>query len=158
MNLPNSLTILRIFFVPLLVVVLLTREPNFEIWGFSMHFEIWGVLILLAAASTDWADGYLARKRSEVTTLGILSECDCSPDQASDADRSHRRQSLAAFATCSAASPCDVPLPPTISQSTTVRLAVLVFTFRALARADSNSAPVPISPEVARHDPNCNAR
>jgi CDP-diacylglycerol---glycerol-3-phosphate 3-phosphatidyltransferase len=72
MNLPNSLTILRIFFVPLLVVVLLTREPNLDFWGLSVHFEIWGVLILLVAAATDAADGYFARKRGEVTTLGIL--------------------------------------------------------------------------------------
>ena len=72
MNLPNSLTILRIFFVPLLVVVLLTREPNINILGATVHFEIWGVLILLAAAATDWADGYYARRRGEVTTLGIL--------------------------------------------------------------------------------------
>ncbi len=72
MNLPNSLTILRIFFVPLLVVVLLTREPNIDLWGLAVHFEIWGVLILLVAAATDAADGYYARKRSEVTTLGIL--------------------------------------------------------------------------------------
>src|SRR5690349_15853875 len=72
MNLPNSLTLLRIFFVPLLIVVLLTRSPNIEAWGFPMHFEFWGVLILLTAAATDWADGYYARRRSEVTTLGIL--------------------------------------------------------------------------------------
>ncbi|MGC1105588.1 MAG: CDP-diacylglycerol--glycerol-3-phosphate 3-phosphatidyltransferase [Candidatus Acidiferrales bacterium] len=72
MNLPNSLTILRIFFVPLLVVVLLTQQPNWDFWGLSVHFEIWGVLILLAAAATDAADGYFARKRSEITTLGIL--------------------------------------------------------------------------------------
>src|SRR5437660_11278332 len=72
MNLPNSLTLLRIFFVPVLIVILLTRSPNFEFWGFSMHFEVWGVLILLLAAATDWADGYLARRRLQVTTLGIL--------------------------------------------------------------------------------------
>ncbi|MCL6566584.1 MAG: CDP-diacylglycerol--glycerol-3-phosphate 3-phosphatidyltransferase [Acidobacteriia bacterium] len=72
MNLPNSLTILRIFFVPLLVVVLLTRQPNLELWGFPVNFEVWGVLILLAAALTDWADGHFARKRGEETTLGIL--------------------------------------------------------------------------------------
>lgn len=72
MNLPNSLTLLRIFFVPLLVVVLLTREPNLEIWGYPFPFEFWGILILLVAAATDWADGYFARKRGEVTTLGIL--------------------------------------------------------------------------------------
>jgi CDP-diacylglycerol--glycerol-3-phosphate 3-phosphatidyltransferase len=64
MNLPNSLTVLRIFFVPLLIAVLLTKSPN--------PFEFWGVLILLLAAATDWADGYFARRRLQVTTLGIL--------------------------------------------------------------------------------------
>jgi CDP-diacylglycerol--glycerol-3-phosphate 3-phosphatidyltransferase len=72
MNLPNSLTTLRIFFVPLLVVVLLTRQPNWELWGLPVHFEVLGVLILLMAAATDVMDGYIARKRREVTTLGIL--------------------------------------------------------------------------------------
>ncbi len=72
MNLPNSLTVLRIFFVPVLIVVLLTRSPNVEPWGFPMHFEVWGVLILLTAAATDWADGYFARRNAQVTTLGIL--------------------------------------------------------------------------------------
>ena len=72
MNLPNSLTILRIFFVPLLVVVLLTKEPNLNFWGLPIHFEIWGVLILLTAAATDAADGYFARKRGQITTLGVL--------------------------------------------------------------------------------------
>jgi CDP-diacylglycerol---glycerol-3-phosphate 3-phosphatidyltransferase len=72
MNLPNSLTILRIFFIPLLVVVLLTRQPNVEFWGLPMNFGVWGVLILLTAAATDWADGFYARRREQVTTLGIL--------------------------------------------------------------------------------------
>jgi CDP-diacylglycerol--glycerol-3-phosphate 3-phosphatidyltransferase len=72
MNLPNSLTVLRIFFVPLLIAVLLTRSPNLELLGVQVHFEVWGVLILLMAAATDWADGYFARRRLEVTTLGIL--------------------------------------------------------------------------------------
>ena len=72
MNLPNSLTVLRIFFVPLLVVVLLTRQPNFDFWGMQIHFEVWGVLILLMADATDVMDGYIARKRREITTLGIL--------------------------------------------------------------------------------------
>ncbi|MGB6430553.1 MAG: CDP-diacylglycerol--glycerol-3-phosphate 3-phosphatidyltransferase [Candidatus Acidiferrales bacterium] len=72
MNLPNSLTILRIFFIPLLVVVLLTQQPNINFWGLPMNFAVWGVLILLAAAATDWADGYYARRRRQITTLGIL--------------------------------------------------------------------------------------
>ena len=53
MNLPNSLTLLRIFFVPVLIVILLTRSPNVPLWGVTMHFEVWGVLILLLAAATD---------------------------------------------------------------------------------------------------------
>jgi len=72
MNLPNSLTILRIFFIPLLVVVLLTREPNVIFWGVPINFAVWGALILLAAAATDWADGFYARRNEQVTTLGIL--------------------------------------------------------------------------------------
>jgi CDP-diacylglycerol---glycerol-3-phosphate 3-phosphatidyltransferase len=72
MNLPNSLTTLRIFFVPILVVVLLTRQPNIDLLGLPIHFEVWGVLILLVAAATDVMDGYIARRRKEITTLGIL--------------------------------------------------------------------------------------
>ncbi len=72
MNLPNSLTVLRIFFVPVLVVILLRCEPNWAFWGLPVHFEVWGVLILLCAAATDAFDGYLARKQGKITTLGIL--------------------------------------------------------------------------------------
>jgi CDP-diacylglycerol--glycerol-3-phosphate 3-phosphatidyltransferase len=63
MSLPNSLTLLRIFFVPLLVALLLTRAPNMDLWAV-------GVFIL--AAITDLLDGYLARKRRQITRLGIL--------------------------------------------------------------------------------------
>jgi CDP-diacylglycerol--glycerol-3-phosphate 3-phosphatidyltransferase len=72
MNVPNSLTLLRIFFVPLLVAVLLGHSPNVVLLGFPVHFEEWGVLILATAAATDWLDGMIARRRAEVTTLGIL--------------------------------------------------------------------------------------
>ena len=72
MNLPNALTLLRIFIVPVLIVVLLTKTPNVELWGVPVNFEVWGVLILLVAAATDWADGYFARRRAQITTLGIL--------------------------------------------------------------------------------------
>jgi CDP-diacylglycerol--glycerol-3-phosphate 3-phosphatidyltransferase len=63
MNLPISLTLLRIFFVPLVVVLLLTKGKNMDLWA---------VGVFLLAAATDLLDGYLARKRSQVTTLGIL--------------------------------------------------------------------------------------
>jgi CDP-diacylglycerol--glycerol-3-phosphate 3-phosphatidyltransferase len=69
MNLPNSLTLLRIFIAPLLVVVLLTKFS--ESW-FGVPQHIGAVVLFLTAAITDWADGYLARKRKQVSRLGIL--------------------------------------------------------------------------------------
>ena len=71
MNLPNSLTLSRIFAVPLLVVVLLTRvyNPEREVVGLSIYIA---TLIFLGASVTDYFDGYLARKRQQVTTLGML--------------------------------------------------------------------------------------
>jgi CDP-diacylglycerol--glycerol-3-phosphate 3-phosphatidyltransferase len=69
MNLPNSLTLLRIFIVPLLVVVLLTKFS--ENWiGVPQH--LLAVSLFLVAAFTDWLDGYLARRRRQVSRLGIL--------------------------------------------------------------------------------------
>ena len=69
MNLPNSLTLLRIFIVPLLVVVLLT--PFSENW-FGLPRHVLGVGLFLAAALTDYLDGHFARSRSQVTRLGQL--------------------------------------------------------------------------------------
>ena len=68
MNLPNSLTLTRIFLVPLLVVVLLTKFEGRLILGVPK--EIVGAAIFGLASLTDWLDGYLARRRKEVTTLG----------------------------------------------------------------------------------------
>lgn len=68
MNLPNALTISRIFFVPLLVVVLLTQFEGRNILGIPP--EVVGAAIFGLASLTDWADGYLARRRKQVTLLG----------------------------------------------------------------------------------------
>jgi CDP-diacylglycerol--glycerol-3-phosphate 3-phosphatidyltransferase len=62
-NLPNALTLLRIFLVPFLVVVLLTKFEGREIVGLT---------IFLLATATDFFDGWLARRRGEITTLGTL--------------------------------------------------------------------------------------
>ena len=69
MNLPNGLTLLRIFIVPILVVVLLT--PFSESW-FGVPRHILGVTLFLAAALTDFLDGHFARSRNQVTRLGQL--------------------------------------------------------------------------------------
>jgi len=72
MNLPNSLTILRIFFVPLLVAALVQESFGFDIWGVQVTHEWLGLAIFLAAAATDLLDGYLARRWRQVTTIGTL--------------------------------------------------------------------------------------
>ncbi len=69
MNLPNTLTLSRIFVVPLLVVVLLT--PFSENW-FGVPRHIFGVAMFLAAAFTDFLDGRIARSRNQVSPLGQL--------------------------------------------------------------------------------------
>ena len=68
MNLPNTLTLVRMFLVPLLVVVLLTEFEGRKIAGFPR--ELVGALIFGLASMTDWLDGYLARRRRQVTWLG----------------------------------------------------------------------------------------
>ena len=68
MNLPNSLTVTRIFLVPLLVVVLLTQFEGRRIFGVPK--EIVGAAIFAIASFTDWADGYLARRRKQITPFG----------------------------------------------------------------------------------------
>ena len=59
-TLPNALTVLRIFLVPVLVVFLLTE------------YTLIGLSVFALASLTDWFDGYLARTRGQVTTLGRL--------------------------------------------------------------------------------------
>ncbi|MEO8682028.1 MAG: CDP-diacylglycerol--glycerol-3-phosphate 3-phosphatidyltransferase [Vicinamibacterales bacterium] len=68
MNLPNSLTVARIFLVPLLVSVLLTKFEGRLVLGLPV--ELVAGAIFGIASLTDWLDGYLARRRQQVTWLG----------------------------------------------------------------------------------------
>src|SRR6195256_3686857 len=72
MNLPNSLTILRIFFVPLLVAALVQENVAFQVAGILITNEWLSLAIFLLAAGTDLLDGYLARRWKQVTTIGTL--------------------------------------------------------------------------------------
>jgi len=72
MNLPNALTVGRIFLVPLLVVVLLTKFEGHLVFG--VRKELVGAAIFGLASLTDVLDGYLARRRKQITTLGQLMD------------------------------------------------------------------------------------
>ncbi|OGL42594.1 MAG: CDP-diacylglycerol--glycerol-3-phosphate 3-phosphatidyltransferase [Candidatus Schekmanbacteria bacterium RBG_13_48_7] len=61
MNLPNLLTLTRIFLIPLLIVALLYGHKNLT-----------ATFIFSFAAVTDWLDGLIARKRNQVTDFGKL--------------------------------------------------------------------------------------
>lgn len=63
LNLPNKLTLARIFLVPVVVAFLI---PGTIIYNYI------ALAIFITAALTDWLDGYFARTRQQVTTLGQL--------------------------------------------------------------------------------------
>jgi CDP-diacylglycerol--glycerol-3-phosphate 3-phosphatidyltransferase len=69
---PNVLTILRIFFVPLLVAALVEENVGFRLGTLTVTNEWLALAIFLSAAATDLLDGYLARRWKQVTTIGTL--------------------------------------------------------------------------------------
>ena len=72
MNLPNALTLLRIFFVPALVAALVQGPYAVGFGGITIFTDTLALAVFLAAALTDLLDGYLARKWHQITTVGML--------------------------------------------------------------------------------------
>ncbi len=71
-NIPNTLTLLRIFFVPLLVAAVVQGDTGLPFRFSGLTNEMLALLIFLCAAFTDLLDGYLARRWNQVTTVGML--------------------------------------------------------------------------------------
>lgn len=72
MNLPNALTLLRIFFVPLLVAALVQGHVTIDLGFMEITNATLALGLFLAAAATDLLDGYLARRWGQITTVGTL--------------------------------------------------------------------------------------
>jgi len=72
-KLPNLLTLVRIFLVPLLVAALVQQDFRL-FWGDRVLLanDFFALIVFLAAALTDLLDGYLARRWKQVTTVGTL--------------------------------------------------------------------------------------
>jgi len=68
LNLPNSITMSRIAMIPLLLWTLSTHFP----WQSGAEQELLASLLFVLASITDGVDGYLARKRGQITTMGML--------------------------------------------------------------------------------------
>jgi len=69
MNLPNSITMSRIIMIPLFLWIL---SPHFPWQGPHGTQEIVASILFVLASITDGLDGYLARKRGQITTIGVL--------------------------------------------------------------------------------------
>lgn len=69
MNLPNSITMSRIFTVPVFLWIL---SPSFPIRGTHGEQELIASILFILASITDGVDGYLARRRGQITTIGML--------------------------------------------------------------------------------------
>jgi CDP-diacylglycerol---glycerol-3-phosphate 3-phosphatidyltransferase len=67
-NLPNSITLIRICMIPLLMWVLSTSHLSSN----NGQKEILASALFIAASITDGIDGYIARRRGQITTMGIL--------------------------------------------------------------------------------------
>ncbi len=61
MNLPNKITLARIFMIPLFVVFFYVEFP---------YHELVSAVVFVLAAFTDFLDGYIARKYHLVTNMG----------------------------------------------------------------------------------------
>jgi CDP-diacylglycerol---glycerol-3-phosphate 3-phosphatidyltransferase len=72
MNVPNSLTIARIFIVPVLVAALVQENVAIHVGGVVITNEWLALGIFLVAAGTDLLDGFLARRWGQITTIGTL--------------------------------------------------------------------------------------
>jgi len=68
LNLPNSITLIRIASIPLLIWILSSSRFS----SVNGEKELIASIVFIAAAITDGIDGYLARKRNQITTMGIL--------------------------------------------------------------------------------------
>jgi CDP-diacylglycerol--glycerol-3-phosphate 3-phosphatidyltransferase len=72
MNVPNALTLARIFLVPLLVAALVQRDMTLAFGFVLLTNEQIALAVFLIAGATDLLDGYLARRLQQITTVGTL--------------------------------------------------------------------------------------
>ncbi len=73
MNVPNLLTLIRIFLVPLVVAALVQQNLRLQFGSrLLVANDFFAVSVFIAAALTDLLDGYLARRWKQVTTVGTL--------------------------------------------------------------------------------------
>lgn len=77
MNLPNKLTVIRIFMIPLFLVLMLVplEWGNLQLLNSSVPVaQLIGTIVFAVASFTDWLDGYIARRDNIVTNFGKFAD------------------------------------------------------------------------------------
>lgn len=77
MNLPNKLTVVRIFMIPIFVIIALAplNWGVLQIWGSTVEItQLVAAIIFAVASITDWLDGKIARSRGLVTNFGKFAD------------------------------------------------------------------------------------
>jgi CDP-diacylglycerol--glycerol-3-phosphate 3-phosphatidyltransferase len=67
-NVPNGLTVIRLFMVPLFLWLLLRQD------GADTVSRLWAAAVFLVASLTDFVDGELARRNGQVTSFGKVAD------------------------------------------------------------------------------------
>jgi CDP-diacylglycerol--glycerol-3-phosphate 3-phosphatidyltransferase len=63
LNIPNLLSLLRILFIPVLIVFYFVPHSSATVWATA---------IFVLAGVTDWLDGYLARRLDQMSAFGAF--------------------------------------------------------------------------------------
>ncbi|MDF7638564.1 CDP-diacylglycerol--glycerol-3-phosphate 3-phosphatidyltransferase [Lactobacillus sp. ESL0791] len=76
MNLPNKLTVFRIFLIPVFaLIVIFGGNAHVQVAGTTVYWKLVVAAVVFAGASaTDWFDGHIARSRNMVTNFGKFAD------------------------------------------------------------------------------------
>ncbi|MEG0255049.1 MAG: CDP-diacylglycerol--glycerol-3-phosphate 3-phosphatidyltransferase [Vagococcus sp.] len=77
MNLPNKLTVLRIFMIPVFIIIAVAPLDwgTITLLGTSLEVtQLVAAIIFAVASVTDWLDGYIARRDNLVTNFGKFAD------------------------------------------------------------------------------------
>ncbi|QNQ82574.1 CDP-diacylglycerol--glycerol-3-phosphate 3-phosphatidyltransferase [Lactobacillus sp. PV037] len=77
MNLPNKLTVFRIFMIPVFMLLLIFNWPagHVDVAGFTIYWnQVLAAIVFAIASFTDFLDGHIARARNLVTNFGKFAD------------------------------------------------------------------------------------
>ena len=76
MNLPNKLTVFRIFLIPVfMLIIIFGGDARTVAAGYTVYWSrVIAAIVFAIASATDWFDGHIARSRNMVTNFGKFAD------------------------------------------------------------------------------------